>query len=135
MRKYDFYSKSYKSFPDLTLKKAYEVGLAIGVDFTKFDLGEFRQGVKEEMEHGNLYAEETGGITKVHNDSYETAGKIAIAHLVEMPDYYQNLEDMEKKGEDTWGEGEEKHQKTTDWITQNYLEEAEVLKAAGIDLS
>ena len=134
-RKYNFYQKTYKHYPDLTLKKAYEIGQEIGVDFSIFDLGEFRQGIKEEMEHGSLYSEASGGITKVHEDSYATAGRIAIAHLLEVPDYYQRLEDLEGDSDETWSEDEEeKAKRTKAWIAQNYQEEADALKAENINL-
>lgn len=128
MRKYNFYQKTYPKYPDLTLQKTKEVGDKIGVDWTKFDLGEFRQGIKEEMEHGTLYGE----ATRVHQDSYEVAGRIALAHLVEMPDYYQRLEEMEEAAEKEWGEGEEEEKKRKEWVAQNYQEESETLKKAGI---
>lgn len=130
MRKYNFYQKTYKSYPDLSLKKAYDIGQIIGVDWTKFDLGEFRQGIKEEMEHGTEY----GMMTKVHDDSYEIAGRIAIAHLIEVADYYQRLEDLEKDSEHFWGEGEEEQKKRKEWIAQNYKEEADALAAENIQI-
>jgi len=129
-RKYDFYNKTYSAYPDLTLLKAKEIGDLIGVDWTSIDLGEFRQGIKEEMEHGSEY----GSATKVHDDSYEVAGRIALAHLIESADYYQRLEDMEKASEDFWGEGDEEKTKRKSWVANNYQEEAEVLKSQGIQL-
>lgn len=133
-RKYDFYDKSYQLYPDLSLAKAKEIGDKIGVDFSLYDLGEFRQGIKEEMEHGSLYEGITNGGTHVHNDSYETAGRIALAHLVEMPDYYQRLEDMETTAEKEWGEDDEKIKKAREWIASNYKDEEEILKKEGVSL-
>lgn len=127
-RKYNFYQKTYKKFPDLTLTKAKEVGDKIGIDWSEIDLGEFRQGVKEEMEHGTMY----GKATTVHPDSYHVAGQIALAHLIEVADYYQLLERMEHKAEKRWGEGPEEKTKRKAWIASNYIEEAEALKAEGI---
>lgn len=130
MRKYNFYQKTYKHYPDLTLKKAHEIGQIIGIDWSRFDLGELRQGIKEEMEHGTLYGDDT----RVHDDSYTAAGRIALAHLKEVPDYYQRLEDLEKDSKETWGEGEEEEKKRKQWVAQNYKEETDALAAAGIQI-
>lgn len=129
-RKFDFYNKHYKKFPDLTLGKAKEIGDQLGIDWSEIDLGEFRQGVKEEMEHGTMY----GKATTVHEDSYYVAGQIAYAHLIEVADYYQMLEKMEHKAEEKWGEGEEEKKRRRAWVTDNYKAESEALKTEGIDL-
>lgn len=129
-RKFDFYNKSYKKFPDLTLTKAKEIGDQLGIDWSEIDLGEFRQGVKEEMEHGTMYGE----ATTVHKDSYYVAGQIAYAHLIEVADYYQLLEKMEHKAEKKWGKGEEEKKRRKEWIANNYQAEAKTLKIEGINL-
>lgn len=91
-----FYAKDYTAkWPGLTHKKAKEIGDEIGVDWDIVDLGQFIQGIKEEMEHGNEY----GSSTKVHDDDYVTSGRIAYAHLIERADYYTALEIMEQEGE------------------------------------
>ena len=41
-----------------------------------------------------------GEVTKVHEDDYVISGKIAIAHLKEVPNYYTLLEEMEAKGDE-----------------------------------
>lgn len=128
-RKHDFYTEEYAEFPDLTLAKAKEVGDEIGVDWSEVDLGEFRQGIKEEMEHGSEY----GSATKVHEDDYVISGRIALAHLIEVPDYYQRLEDLEDEGEEVWGEGEVEKQRRKAWATQNYEEMKDILKQEGIE--
>lgn len=51
-----------------------------------------------ELEHGIKFGE----ITNVtNNDLYKTA-QIALAHLIEYPDYYQRLYKMEKQAEKYW---------------------------------
>ncbi len=93
----DFYAKDYtQKWPGLTLQRAKQIGDQIGVDWDEIDLGEFIQGIKEEMEHGSMY----GSVTKVHEDDYVTSGRIAVAHLKEVPNYYTLLEEMEHKGDD-----------------------------------
>ena len=127
-RKYNFYRKTYKKFPDLTLKLAKEIGDELGVDWSRYDLGEFRQGIKEEMEHGDMY----GDIAKVHDNDYKIAAKITCAHLEEFPDYYQGLEEMEETHEQYWDEDGGDESKRKQWVANNYQEELETLKAEGI---
>ena len=105
-----FYTKDYtQKWPDLTLKRAKEVGDEIGVDWNIVDLGQFIQGIKEEMEHGSEY----GSATKVHDDDYVTSGRIAYAHLIERPDYYTALEIMEQEGDEKFNESDESKKK---WV-------------------
>ena len=52
-------------------------------------------GVNAELEHGSKY----GRATNVTNDDPETTGRIAYAHLLELPDYYSRLEKMEQDAE------------------------------------
>ncbi len=73
---------------------ALAVGQAIGIDFSKVDLEEFKMGLSVELEHG-LKDLETN---VTDNDIYLTA-KIAWAHLKEMPDYYTRLVKMEAEAE------------------------------------
>ena len=68
---------------------ARKIGEQIGVDFTKFDLEEFRKGLAIELEHGSHDPE-----TNVTNSDPLLTGKIAWAHLKEIPDYYTRLEKM-----------------------------------------
>ncbi len=105
-----FYTKDYtQKWSDLTLKRAKEVGDEIGVDWNIVDLGQFIQGIKEEMEHGSEY----GSATKVHDDDYVTSGRIAYAHLIERPDYYTALEIMEQEGDEKFNESDESKKK---WV-------------------
>lgn len=95
----DFYNKDYtQKWPGLTLQRAKQIGDEIGVDWGEIDLGEFIQGIKEEMEHGSMYGE----VTKVHEDDYNTSARIAVAHLKEVPDYYTRLEAMEDSAEEVF---------------------------------
>lgn len=101
----DFYNDSKFEKYGLSLKIAKQVGDTIGVNWDEVDLGEFCQGIKEEMEHGTLYTDShvaKPGATQVHDDSFEAAGRIALAHLHEMPQYYTLLEEMEEEGEGYW---------------------------------
>ncbi len=77
-----------------TLEEAKTIGEGIGVDFGVYDLEQFRIGLGVELEHGLCDAE-----TNVTNDDEAITGKIARAHLKEIPDYYTRLEQMEKEAE------------------------------------
>lgn len=75
-----------------TAKEALEIGGAIGIDFKKIDPEQFRRGLEVEMEHGTMFPE-----ANVTNDDPILTGKIALAHLLEIPDYYTRLDKMEKE--------------------------------------
>ena len=85
---------SHKVF---TSEEAKKIGDAIGIDWDKVDIKEFKAGLSVELEHGSHDPE-----TNVINDDYNLAGKIAWAHLKELPDYYTRLEKMESEGEAYW---------------------------------
>lgn len=79
---------------DFTLHEAREIGEAIGINFDQFDLEQFRMGLGVELEHGSVDPE-----TNVTNSDLETTGKIAWAHLKEIPDYYTRLAKMESEAD------------------------------------
>lgn len=78
-----------------TSAKARELGRAIGVDFRQVRLEEFRKGLLVELEH------DRGRRTNVTHGDLKLTAKIALAHLLELPDYYTRLLKMEReaKGE------------------------------------
>lgn len=76
-----------------TAEEAKKIGEEIGIDFSKFDLEQFRMGLGVELEHGSHFGEDTN----VTNDDPHFTGKIAWAHLKEIPDYYTRLEKMESE--------------------------------------
>ncbi|MGB6839294.1 MAG: DUF5661 family protein [Microgenomates group bacterium] len=80
--------------------EARKIGEELGVKWDKFDVGQFRQGMDVELEHGLV-----GAHTNVSNDDPLVTGKIALAHLNEFPDYYTRLEKMEKEAENYWSKG------------------------------
>jgi Protein of unknown function (DUF5661) len=75
-------------------EEARRVGDAIGVDWDRFDLEQFRAGMDVEYEHGSHDPQ-----TDVTGDDPIVTGKIALAHLKEFPDYYQRLAVMEREAE------------------------------------
>lgn len=77
-----------------TEEEARRIGEEIGVDFGQYNLEEFRMGLGVELEHGSHDPE-----TNVTNNDEAITGKIAWAHLKEIPDYYTSLDKMEKEAE------------------------------------
>ena len=81
-----------------TAEKAKEIGEALGVDWSKYDVEQFRMGMDVELEHGKVDMH-----TNVTNDDPYVTGKIALAHLNEFPDYYTRLAVMEAEADEYWG--------------------------------
>lgn len=63
--------------------EALKIAENLGVDFSKFSKDDFLAGVSIEFEHGKI-----SPITNVTNDDLEMTVKIALAHLNELPNYY-----------------------------------------------
>ena len=64
-------------------KDAIYAASILGVRFDKFTLEEFLDGMNIELEHGTI-----NQLTNVTNDNTITTAKIALAHLNEFPNYY-----------------------------------------------
>jgi len=78
-----------------TTEQAREIGEKLGIDWSRFDVEQFRMGLNVELEHGlhDPATDVTG------NDPIVT-GKIALAHLKEFSDYYTRLAKMEREAEE-----------------------------------
>ncbi len=78
-----------------SLEEGMEIGEELGITFDKFDAGQFTDGINVEL--ANL--SKTPG-THVSKEDLLNAGKIALKHLTELPDYYIRLQrkEMEDKG-------------------------------------
>ena len=83
-----------KSF---SAEEAKKTGEELGIDWSKFDVEQFRMGMDVELEHGLCDPN-----TNVSNDDPLITGKIALAHLNEFPDYYTRLDKMEEEAEEYW---------------------------------
>ena len=79
---------------NFTTEEAKKIAEQLEIDWSKFDVEQFRMGMDVELEHGLIDPH-----TNVTNDDPLTTGKIALAHLNEFPDYYTRLEKMENEGE------------------------------------
>ena len=80
-----------------TEEDAKRIGEELGIDWSKFDVDQFRMGLDVELEHGTVDPK-----TNVTDDDEIMTGKIALAHLNEFPDYYTRLEKMEREAEAYW---------------------------------
>lgn len=78
-------------------RKARKIGEELGIDWTRFNLEQFRRGMETELEHGRR-----DPATDVTGDDLLLTGKIALAHLNEFPDYYTRLTRMEEEARAFW---------------------------------
>lgn len=83
-----------KSF---SAEQAKKIGEELGIDWSKFNVEQFRRGMDVELEHGLCDPN-----TNVSNDDPLITGKITLAHLNEFPDYYTRLDKMEEQAEEYW---------------------------------
>jgi len=81
----------------ISVEEARKIGTALGTDWSRIDLEQFRRGLEVELEHGARDPE-----TNVTNDDLTLTGKIAWAHLKEFPDYYTRLDQLEAEAEAYW---------------------------------
>ncbi len=77
-----------------TSEEAKQIGEALGIDWSQYDVEQFRMGLDVELEHGLVDPH-----TNVTDDDPIMTGKIALAHLNELTDYYTRLEKMEDEAE------------------------------------
>lgn len=77
---------------EFTIEEAERIGRMLGINWStsKFDVVQFREGLNVELEHGRRDM-----LTNVTNDDPILTGKIALAHLNELPDYYTRLREIE----------------------------------------
>lgn len=82
---------------EFTPEEARRIGDQLGVDWSQFDLEQFRMGLAVELEHGIHDLQ-----TNVTDDDELVTGRIALAHLKEIRDYYTRLAAMESEAEAYW---------------------------------
>jgi hypothetical protein len=76
--------------------EAKQIGDSLGIRWDKFDVEQFTMGLNVELEHGRR-----DPATDVTHDEPIVTGKIALAHLNEIPDYYTRLAVMENEADQT----------------------------------
>ncbi len=82
------------AIPHFTSEEAETIAEAIGLNLGEFGLEQFRMGLDIELEHGLV--DPLTDIT--HNDPIMT-GRIVLAHLRRVPDYYTRLQEIEREAE------------------------------------
>jgi hypothetical protein len=82
-----------------TIEDVKRIGESLGIDWSKFNVEQFKMGLEVELEHGKR-----DPLTDVTHDDEITTGKIALAHLNEIPDYYTRLKKMESEAEKEFGQ-------------------------------
>lgn len=74
-----------------TLAEAKIVGEKLGIDWNKFDVKQFRQGMNAELADGTY-----NPLTNFASDDPILVGKVVRSHLNEFPDYYTRWAQHEK---------------------------------------
>lgn len=64
-------------------EEAREVGDRLGADWTQVNPEQFRIGMEVELEHGVRNV-----VTNLTSSDLRLTGRIALAHLMKFPDYY-----------------------------------------------
>ena len=77
---------------EFTKEVVQKVADELGIDFAAFTFEQFFMGMNVEAEHGEHDPE-----TNVTNNDPLLIGKIAWAHLKELPDYYTRLKKIEQE--------------------------------------
>lgn len=86
---------------EFTADEAKEIGEKLNIDWSKFNVDQFRRGMNVELEHGTV-----DSATNVTNDDPIMTGKIALSHLNEFADYYDRLDVMEEEAHKHWDSSE-----------------------------
>ncbi len=74
------------------------IGKKYNIDFNIVDPLEWHYGLNVELEHGS----KLGSISNITNNNIDLTARIAIAHLIESPDYYRRLYKMESQMDHYW---------------------------------
>jgi hypothetical protein len=78
----------------VTLEEAKIIQIEVGSEARLISVDAFKQGLEVELEHGVQFSE-----ANVTNNHPILTGKIVLAHLKEMLDYYERLEVAELEGD------------------------------------
>ncbi len=78
----------------ITIEEAEIIQQAVGGEATQISSLEFKLGLEVELEHGTQFPD-----ANVTNNHPLLTGRIVLAHLKEMLDYYQRLEVAELEGD------------------------------------
>ena len=73
------------------IKDAMYAAKVLGLNFDKFSIEEFLDGINTELEHGAVNPN-----TNITNNDLIKTAKIALAHLNEFPNYYNKEYGLKK---------------------------------------
>jgi hypothetical protein len=82
------------STPEVQIEEARIIQAEVGGEAAHIPVDEFREGLSVELEHGLRFPD-----SNVTNNHPILTGKIVLAHLKEMLDYYTRLEVAELEGD------------------------------------
>jgi hypothetical protein len=82
----------------ITKSVAIKMAKKFNLNLNVIDIKYFTFGLNVELEHGK----KLGKMVNITNNDLLLTAKIAIAHLMEFPDYYERLYKMENKAEKYW---------------------------------
>lgn len=80
--------------PEVTLDEAQRIQAEVGGETSQIAAEQFQQGLEVELEHGITFPD-----ANVTNNHPLLTGKIVLAHLKEMLDYYDRLDVAEVEGD------------------------------------
>lgn len=83
---------------EISLPTAFAWGIKRGINFKIVPLTVWAYALMVELEHGT----KLGFDTDVTHNSLDMTSKIAKAHILEYPDYYQRLRRMEQEANAYW---------------------------------
>ena len=82
---------------NITSQQAKKIGEKLKINFSAIPLKEWKYALEVELEHGKHNKR-----TNVTSNDLLMTAKIALAHLLEFPDYYRRLKKMEARAEKYW---------------------------------
>ncbi len=91
---YDQDTKAVSEMKRFSFADAKQIGDILGIPWDRFGVEQFTMGLNVELEHGRR-----DPATDVTHDEPIVTGKIALAHLNEIPDYYTQLAVMEQEAD------------------------------------
>lgn len=81
----------------ISKKQANDMAKHFGLNMDVVNADEWHYGLNVELEHGSV-----NPITNVTKNNLLKTAKIALAHLIEFPDYYKRLKRMEDQAKKYW---------------------------------
>jgi len=80
-----------------SLNESTLIGDKLNLNWLSISKEDWNLGMNIELEHGLR-----NPITNISNNNPLILGKIALAHVIEIPDYYRRLHEMEETGQKKW---------------------------------